>query len=95
MRGGKQPRDDTSRDSFHCVLWLLLKLWPNSQTNTTQQCKGMCNHGLQHKHNVWILTLIRSADLCAYSSLRGPSFCYNPVSGFPFFREMSTMIDVH
>lgn len=70
MRGAEQPRDDTPRDSFHCALWLLLKLWPNSQTSTTQQCKGMRNHGLQHKHNVWILTLIRS-----YSSLRGPFFC--------------------
>lgn len=45
MRGGEQPRDDKPRDSFHCALWLLLKLWPNSPTSTTRQCKGMRNMG--------------------------------------------------
>lgn len=39
MRGGEQPRDDKPRDSFHCALWLLLKLWPNSPTAPPDNAK--------------------------------------------------------
>lgn len=42
------PRNDNQETPFHCALSLYSNV-AQLPISTTQQFKGMCNHGLQHK----------------------------------------------
>lgn len=69
-----------------CSMASLFKLWPNSQTSTTQPFKGMRNHGLQHKptwlkSRFWLYKVSWFVCIFKYEKF----LCVdNPVSGFSF-----------